>query len=247
MDISVTGAKILFTIPVLGGIKISETLVNTWLVMIVLTGLCWWLTRDLKVRDISKKQAVAEKIVMMAENLVRENMGEKWMHYVPFISAIFGLSIFSSLSSLLGLWAPTGDISTTMAWAIVVFVQITYFKLRTNGLGGYMKGFCDPIFLMAPFNVLGEVFTPISMAFRHFGNIVSGGVITTLVYGALTVANQALFGWLPGFLGEILAGVPFLTVGVPSVLSLYFDWFGSFMQAFIFCMLSMMYISTATD
>ena len=247
MDISVTGAKILFTIPVLGGIKISETLVNTWLVMIVLTGLCWWLTRDLKVRDISKKQAVAEKIVMMAENLVRENMGEKWMHYVPFISAIFGLSIFSSLSSLLGLWAPTGDISTTMAWAVVVFVQITYFKLKTNGLGGYMKGFCDPTFLMAPFNVLGEVFTPISMAFRHFGNIVSGGVITTLVYGALTVANQALFGWLPGFLGEILAGVPFLTVGVPSVLSLYFDWFGSFMQAFIFCMLSMMYISTATE
>ena len=247
MDVSVTGAKILFTIPVLGGIKISETLVNTWLVMIVLTGLCIWLTRDLKVRNISKKQAVAEKIVMMAENLVRENMGEKWMHYVPFISAIFGLSIFSSLSSLLGLWAPTGDISTTMAWAIVVFVQITYFKLKTNGFGGYMKGFCDPIFLMAPFNMLGEIFTPISMAFRHFGNIVSGGVITTLVYGALTVANQALFGWLPGFLGEILAGVPFLTVGVPSVLSLYFDWFGSFMQAFIFCMLSMMYISTATE
>ena len=247
MDVSVTGAKILFTIPVLGGIKISETLVNTWLVMLVLTGLCIWLTRDLKVRNISKKQAVAEKIVMMAENLVHENMGEKWMHYVPFISAIFGLSIFSSLSSLLGLWAPTGDISTTMAWAIVVFVQITYFKLKTNGFGGYMKGFCDPIFLMAPFNMLGEIFTPVSMAFRHFGNIVSGGVITTLLYAALTVANNALFGWLPGFLGELLGSIPFLTVGIPAVLSLYFDWFGSFMQAFIFCMLSMMYISTATD
>ena len=247
MDVSVTGAKILFTIPVLGGIKISESLVNTWLVMIVLTGLCIWMTRDLKVRNISKKQAVAEKIVLMAESLVRENMGEKWMHYVPFISTIFGLSIFSSLSSLLGLWAPTGDISTTMAWAIVVFVQITYFKLKTNGLGGYLKGFCDPIFLMAPFNVLGEIFTPVSMAFRHFGNIVSGCVITALVYGALTVANQALFGWLPGVLGEFLAGVPFLTVGIPAAMSLYFDWFGSFMQAFIFCMLSMMFISTATE
>ena len=66
MDVSVTGAKILFTIPVLGGINISETLVNTWLVMIVLTGLCIWLTHDLKVRDISKRQAVAEKIVSMA-------------------------------------------------------------------------------------------------------------------------------------------------------------------------------------
>ena len=247
MDVSVTGAKILFTIPVLGGINISETLVNTWLVMLVLTGLCIWLTHDLKVRDISKRQAVAEKIVSMAENLVRDNMGEKWMHYVPFISALFGLSIFSSLSSLLGLWAPTGDISTTMAWAIVVFVQITYFKLKTNGLGGYLKGFCDPIFLMAPFNALGEVFTPVSMAFRHFGNIVSGGVITTLLYAALTVANHVLFGWLPGVLGEFLSCLPFLTVGVPAVFSLYFDWFGSFMQAFIFCMLSMMYISTATE
>ena len=247
MDISVTGAKILFEIPVLGGIKISETLVNTWLVMIVLTGLCIWLTRDLKVKNISKKQAIVEKLVTMAENLVRENMGEKWMHYVPFISALMALSVCSSLSGLLGLWAPTGDISTTMAWAIVVFVQITYFKLKTNGFGGYMKGFCDPIFVMAPFNMLGEVFTPVSMAFRHFGNIVSGGVITTLTYGALTVANHALFGWLPGIVGEFLAGVPFLTVGIPAVFSLYFDWFGSAMQAFIFAMLSMMYISTATD
>ena len=93
MDISVTGAKILYEIPVLGGIKISETLVNTWLVMIVLTGLCIWLTKGLKVNNISKKQAIVEKLVTMAENLVRENMGEKWMHYVPFISALMALSV----------------------------------------------------------------------------------------------------------------------------------------------------------
>ena len=247
MEISVNGAKILFTIPVLGGIPITQTLVVTWLVMAVLTGLSIWLTRDLKVRDISKKQAVAEKIVMTAENFVRENMGEKWMHYVPFISALFGMSIISSMASLVGLFSPTGDLSTTLAWAIVVFVQITYFKFKTNGFIGYWKGFFDPIFLMAPFNMLGEVFTPISMAFRHFGNIASGAVISSLIYGALTVANQALFGWLPGFVGDLLAGIPFLTVGVPAVLSLYFDWFGSFMQAFIFCMLSMMFISTATE
>lgn len=247
MDVSIVGAKILFEIPIFGGIPISETLVVTWAVMAVLTGLSIWLTHDLRVSNITKRQAVAEKIVSMAENLVRENMGEKFMSYVPFISAIFGLSICCSLSSLLGVFAPTGDVSTTLAWALTVFVIITYYKFRTNGFVGYWKAFCDPIFVMAPFNLLGEVFTPISMAFRHFGNIVSGGVITTLLYAALTVANHALFSWLPGFLGELLAGIPFLTVGVPAVISLYFDWFGSAMQAFIFCMLSMMYISTATE
>jgi F-type H+-transporting ATPase subunit a len=134
-----------------------------------------------------------------------------------------------------------------MAWALVVFVIITATKLRTNGLGGYLKGFCDPIFVMAPFNVLGEIFTPISMAFRHFGNIVSGMVISALIYAALTVANQALFGLLPGAIGDWLGAIPFLTVGIPAIVSLYFDWFGSFMQAFIFCMLTMMFIASAAE
>ena len=247
MDITINGARILGEIPILGGIPITETLVVTWVVMAVLTCLSIWLTRDLKVRDISKRQAVAEKLVTTAESFVSQNMGEKWMAFVPFVSALFSLSILSSLSSLLGVFSPTADVSTTLAWALVVFVLITYYKLKTSGLGGYLKGFCDPIFVMAPFNVLGELFTPISMAFRHFGNIVSGAVITTLVYWALTVANRALFGWLPGVIGEFLSGVPFLTVGVPAAISLYFDWFGSAIQAYIFCMLTMMFISSATD
>ena len=194
MNVNIQGAPIYFEIPILGGIPITATLVVSWGVMLVLTLVCIWLTHDLKVRNISKRQAVAEKIVITAENFVRNNMGEAWMRYVPFVSTIFAMSIFSSLSSLVGLWPPTADVSTTLAWGIVVFVIITFTKLKTNGLLGYLKGFCDPIFVMAPFNVLGEVFTPISMAFRHFGNIVSGTVISTLVYAALVVANHALAG-----------------------------------------------------
>ena len=101
--------------------------------------------------------------------------------------------------------------------------------------------------MMAPFNVLGEVFTPISMAFRHFGNNVSGYVISALIYAALIAANHALFGLLPGLLGDLMGAFPFLAVGVPSVLSLYFDWFTAVMQAFIFSMLTMMYISQANE
>ncbi|MBQ2059059.1 MAG: F0F1 ATP synthase subunit A [Firmicutes bacterium] len=245
MSVNIHGSPILYTIPVLGGINITSTLVITWCVMIALTLLCRWLTKDLKVKDISRRQAVAEYLVRMAENFVLQNMGESWGRYVPFIAAIFSLSICSSLTSLLGLHPPTGDVSTELAWAIVVFVLITYHNIKSSGLGGYLKGFTEPIFLMTPFNVLGELFKPVSMSFRHFGNIVSGVVISALVYTGLMSVNHMLFGLLPGKVGELLGSIPFLAVGVPAVLSLYFDWFSSFMQAFIFCVLTMVFISSA--
>lgn len=247
MKLEVKGAPIYFEIPILGGIPITGSLVVTWGVMIVLTALCAWMTHNMKVRDISKKQAAAEKIYELLYGLVHDNMGEKWMHYLPLVAALFGLSISCSLASLLGLWSPTADVNTTLAWALVVFALITYHKIKGHGIGGYLKSYTEPIFLMTPFNVLGEVFTPVSMAFRHFGNIVSGYVISMLIYAALITANQLLFGLLPGLLGDILAEIPILGIGIPAAFSLYFDWFGSFIQAFIFCMLTMIFISTAED
>ncbi|MCQ2420718.1 MAG: F0F1 ATP synthase subunit A, partial [Clostridia bacterium] len=124
MNVDIHGAPIYFEIPVLGGIPITSSLLVTWAVMLILTLLCIWLTHDLKVRNISKRQAVAEYIVGMAENLVRNNMGEQWMRYVPFISTIFALSVFSSLSSLVCLFPPTADLPTVLAWAVVAFVII---------------------------------------------------------------------------------------------------------------------------
>ena len=247
MEVDIHGAPIYFEIPIFGGIPITGTLVVTWGVMIVLTALCIWLTHDLKVKDISKRQAVAEMIYEAVTGLVRSNMGERFMQYVPLVTALFGLSVASSLSSLLGLWAPTADVNTELAWALVVFVLITYHKIKSQGMKGYLKSYLDPIFVMAPFNVLGEIFTPISMAFRHFGNIVSGYVISALIYAALIAANHALFGLLPGVVGDLLAKIPILGVGIPAVFSLYFDWFGSCIQAFIFCMLTMIFIATAEE
>ena len=247
LEINIQGAPILYAIPVLGGIPITETLVVTWVIMLLLTGLCIFLTRGLKVRDISKRQAVAEYLVGTAEKFVYSNMGEKWGGYVPLITALFALSIVSSLSSLLGVFAPTADLNTELAWAVLVFVLITYTKIKTNGPLGYAKGFTEPIFVLTPFNIISELATPISMAFRHFGNIVSGYVISTLVYAALAAANRALFSLLPGAVGWALSQIPFLDVGLPALLSLYFDWFSSFMQAFIFSMLTMMYIASAAD
>ena len=247
MKIDIHGAPVYFTIPIFGGIPITGSLVVSWAVMLILTGLSIWLTHGMKVKNISKRQAVAEKIVLAVEGLVRNNMGEQWLLMAPIIAALFGLSLGSSLLSLIGIWSPTADVSVLLGWALVVFVLITYYKIKTNGLGGYLKGFCDPIFVMAPFNLLGELFKPVSMACRHFGNILSGMVISALVYAALILANHALFGLIPGVVGKILGDIPFLAVGVPAVLSLYFDWFSSVMQAFIFCMLTMIFIKTAAE
>ena len=223
------------------------TLVVTWSIMLLLTLFCIWLTHDLRVDHVTTRQTVAEFLVNTAQNFVDSNMGTRFSHYAPFVAAIFSLSLLSSLSGLLGVFSPTADLSTELAWAVLVFVLITATKIKTNGIGGYLKGYTQPIAVLTPFNIISEIATPISMAFRHFGNIVSGTVISTLIYAALGAASHALFGLLPGVVGDLLSQIPFLSVGIPAVFSLYFDWFSSFMQAFIFCMLTMMYIAAAAE
>ena len=145
------------------------------------------------------------------------------------------------------LYAPTGDLSTLLGWAVVVFVLITYYKIKANGLGGYLKGYLSPIPVMAPMNVISEIATPVSMAFRHFGNIASGSVISALIYAALAAGSNALLGWLPGVLGDVLGAIPILQAGIPAILGLYFDLFTAVIQAYIFSMLTMMYIAAAAE
>lgn len=252
MEIDVSGAGIYLSIPTgipfLGDFMITETLVVSWIVMALITGLCIWLTRNLKVDNISKRQAVAEMLVDMANKLVRNNTGgTRFDKLIPFVAALFATSVVSNLISLIGLRSPTADLSTEAAWAVVVFTMITAQKIKTSGLGGYLKGFTTPIAVMTPFNILSEIATPISMACRHFGNILSGVVISGLIYASLAIASSALFGRLPGVLGQVLGSIPILDVGIPAVASVYFDWFSGVMQAFIFSMLTIMYIANAAE
>ena len=251
MEVDISGARVFFTIPtnipILGDLQISETLVVSWIVMALITGLCIWLTHDLKVEKISKRKAVAEMLVEMANKFVIGNAGEKFRKLIPFVAALFATSVVSNLISLIGLRSPTADLSTEAAWAIVVFIMITAQKIKTSGLGGYLKGFTTPIAVMTPFNVLSELATPISLACRHFGNILSGVVINALIYGALALASSKLLGLLPGVLGGVLSQIPILSVGLPAITSVYFDWFSGVMQAFIFCMLTVMYIANAAE
>ena len=289
MDVSINGARILRVIenvPILGKIKITQTLVVSWLVVFIISALAIWLGSGLKVTGISRKQAVAEMAYSALVNFVRGNMGPDFDRYIPLVGAIFVSSLVSNLISLVGIWSPTADLMTELAWGLVVFVLITYHKIKASGLVGYLKGFLDPIFVLLPINIMSECFTPVSMACRHFGNILSGTVISTLIYAALTAANNALFGALgssmyvalavlviglipavlgytkkckklmiPGIIAAVLGvlavitnlGVtyPWLTIGIPALPSLYFDWFGGAIQAFIFCTLTTLFIKQA--
>ncbi|MEY8356107.1 FoF1 ATP synthase subunit a [Lachnospiraceae bacterium 54-53] len=247
MNLEITGAEVFYVIPVTGGIPITETIVNTWIVMALIMGLCLYLTHDLREKATTKRQILAEYIVIVVTDFVKGNMGARYEGFAPFVAALFSLSAFSSLSGMLGAYPPTSDLSTVLGWAVMVFVMITFTKIKTTGVKGYATGFTQPIFILTPFNIISEIATPISMAFRHFGNIASGTIISTLVYGALAALSHAVFGSLPGILGAVLGEIPFFQIGIPAFLSIYFDLFSSLLQAFIFCMLTMMYIASAAE
>ena len=237
--ITIVGARVYFTLPTpIQPLPITETQLHSLLVLLSLTGLCLYLTHGIRAGVSTKRQLVAEWIVEKVEGLVSENMGEYFRGFAPFVAAILGLSGVSSLITLFGLYPPTSDFNNTCGWAILVFILITYYKCK-GGMGQYLKSFLEPIAPLAPLNVLSEFATPISMAFRHYGNVLSGTVISVLVATALQGLSSLLLGWLPGFLGEI----PFLQIGIPAVLSVYFDIFSGCMQAYIFAMLTMLNIS----
>ena len=289
MNMSVDGAFIYFTIPIFGGINITQTTVSHLIVTILLCWLSVYLGKNLKKRP-DGKQVLVEKGVMMLRNMVAETMGEHNIHWTPFIGTIFLSSICGSFIGLTGfLRSSTADLSCTLVWALMVTAIIWYNNIKNNGFLGWLKGFTEPIVVMTPMNIISEIAQPVSMAFRHFGNVAGGGVITALIYTSLSLASAlimnllsanggiaamillgvgiglmiywkkqrklvlmifgivsavlGLFGVLQAF--GILTDVPILAYGIPAVLSCYFDIFSGFVQAYVFTLLTMVYISAS--
>lgn len=241
--VSITGARIFFTIPMpLQDLPVTEAQINSVLVMITLLFFCLYLTHGLTEKCERKRQHLAELIVEKVDALVTENMGDYFIGFAPFIIAVIALSAFSSLLSLCGLFPPTSDINVVGGWAVLVFGLITYYKLKCGPLN-YLKGFTEPVAVLTPINIVSELATPVSMAFRHYGNVLSGSVISVLLATALSGLSSLLLSWLPGFLADI----PLFQIGIPAVLSIYFDIFSGCLQAFIFAMLTMVYVAGGFD
>ena len=288
MNVNVSGAYIYFTIPIFGGIPITQTTVSSLVVTMILILACLKLGKNLKKRPTGV-QVLVEKGVSMIYNLTESAMGAHNAHWAPFMGTLFLSSICGSLIGMTGfLRSVTADLSCTLVWAIMVSVLIWYNNIKNNGFKNWLKGFAEPMVVMTPMNIVSEIAQPISMAFRHFGNVAGGGVITSILYTAFALVSSlalnavASVGWLMGavliaagvviwllnkknrirvkllavlsaMLGlfgilqtfGLLSDVPVLALGIPAILSIYFDVFSGFVQALVFTLLSMVYIAGA--
>lgn len=222
--VAIAGARIFFTIHMpIQDLPITESQVNTWLIMISLFFLCLFLTHGLTEKCESKRQAIAEWIVEKTDDLVKDNMGEYFKEFSPFVCGIMALSVFSSLSSMLGIFPPTSDINVVAGWAVIVFILITHYKLK-GGFFNYLKSFTEPVPVLTPFNIISEFATPVSMSLRLFANILSGTMMMALIYGLLP--KLATLAW-------------------PAALHAYMDVFSGALQAYVFAMLTMVFIANA--
>jgi F-type H+-transporting ATPase subunit a len=198
MSVNVTGAYIYFTIPIFGGIPITQTTVSSFIVTLILIIAAIVLGRGLKRRP-DGKQVLVEKGVMMMHNMVLDTMGPHNAHWTPFIITVFLSSICGSLIGMTGfLRSTTADLSTTLVWSVMVSILIWYNNIKNNGFIGWLKGFTEPVVVMTPMNIISEIAQPVSMAFRHFGNVAGGGVITSILYTALSGLSVTLINLVAG-------------------------------------------------
>ena len=164
---------------------------------------------------------VVEFMVQAIDNMAEGGMGaEHGGRYANYLGSLFMVLVVSNLSGLLGLRPPTADYGTTFALAIITFVLIHYAGFKYQKLK-HITSLFDPI-LLSPINIIGEIATPISMSLRLFGNILSGTVLMGLIYGLIP---------------------KILTIAWPGVLHIYFDIFSGCIQAYVFVMLTMVFIS----
>lgn len=207
-----------FTIPIFGGIPVSEAVVVTWIIMAVLVIGSIILTRGMKIDHISKRQAVAELIVTKLNTFIGGMVGEHGKAYVPYLATVLLYIGFANIIGLFGFKSPTKDLNVTLALALMSIILVEAAGIYHLGLKKKLKKFTQPVPIVTPINIL-EIFTrPLSLCMRLFGNVLGAFVIMELIK---TVAPIIL----------------------PAVFSLYFDVFDGLLQAYVFVFLTSLYIS----
>ena len=211
-----------FTIPIFGGIPISESVVVTWIIMAVVTLLCICLVRNLSVERVSKKQLILETAVGGMNHFFEEIIGKEGKRYIPYLMSV-GIYIgIANLIGLLGFKPPTKDMNVTAALAIMSIILIEYAGFHQKGLKKWVKSFAEPMPIIAPINVLEIFIKPLSLCMRLFGNVLGAFVVMELI----KIIMPAL---LP---------IPF---------SFYFDIFDGLIQAYVFVFLTSLFIKEALE
>jgi F-type H+-transporting ATPase subunit a len=205
-----------------GFVKINATLAFTWLVMALLTAGSFLITRRLSVdAPIPRLQNLLEVIVFFVNKQIHEIGQQNPARYLPLIGTLFLFIFLSNLLAVVpGYLPPTGSLSTTTALAICVFVAVPAYGISQVGLWRYLKQYARPSVFMLPFNIIGEFSRTLALAVRLYGNIMSGTVVA----------------------GILISLTPFFFPVVMQVLGLLT---GS-IQAYIFSILAMVYIASAT-
>ena len=211
-----------FTIPVLGGMEVAESTVITWVIMAFIVLFSIWLTRDLKVNQISKRQAVAEFIVTWLQNFVRGMIGEEAKEYVPYLVSVLIYIALSNVIGLFGLKPPTKDLNVTVALSLMSIILIEASGIRKKGVKKWFKSFAEPVAVISPINVLEIFIRPLSLCMRLFGNVLGAFVIMELIK-------------------------QILPVGLPLPFSFYFDIFDGLIQAYVFVFLTSLFIKEAVE
>lgn len=216
-----------------GKVLITETVFWALIVAAVLVIFAVLSTRNLQ-RNPKGLQAVAELIVEKIYGMVETTMGPQNLRYAPYMGTLFMFLILGNMLGLFGFRPVTADVNTTFALAIITFLMIQYGSLKSKGVKGYFKHMAEPYAFMVPINLIEEVSFPISLAFRLFGNITGGVIIMDLVFMGLGHACKVLG-----------LGIPLLEAVIPLPANFFFDIFEPILQAFIFTMLTMVFVSNA--
>lgn len=211
-----------FTIPLFGGIPVSESVVVTWIAMAVLIVIAFLLGRNLNVRNPGKRQQIAELIVLKLDAFTKKTLGEEATEYSTYMAVVLLFIGFVNLIGVFGFKPPTKDLNVPAALALMSIVLVEVAGIRAHGTGGWLKGFAKPMAILTPINILEIFIRPLSLCMRLFGNVLGAFVIMELV--KLVVP-----------------------VGVPAILSLYFDVFDGLIQAYVFVFLTSLYISEAVE
>jgi F-type H+-transporting ATPase subunit a len=170
-------------------------------------------------------QNVVEFAVETLQGFVDSSMGQHGKKYMNYVGTLFLFILLSNISGLFGLRPPTADYGTTFSLALITFVMIQYNNIKYNKLGA-ITGLFQPIWFLFPINLIGEIATPVSMSLRLFGNVMAGTVMMALYYGLLPI---------------------FAKIGIPAALHVYFDLFSGAIQAYVFAMLTMVFITQKID
>ncbi len=213
--------KTAFEIPLFGGIPVPESTVVSWILIAAITALALWLTHNMK-KVPGRKQMVAEMLVGFINNFCKQNLGEHWRSFAPYLGTMGIYLAFANLSEFVGLTPPTKDFNVTAGLAFISVVMIYGASFRINGLKGGLKKFAEPSPIVAPLNVLEIGIRPLSLCMRLFGNVFASFVIMELI--------------------KIV--VPAI---VPIPLSLYFDAFDGLIQAVVFVFLTTLFLGEAIE